>query len=115
MKLDNLYIKNIWESILLLEKYLKNVNLKDFIKNPMLIDAVSKRIEEIGENSQKISSKFKLKNKGVNWESLIKNRNFLAHVYGLTNIQRLYHEIKKELPKLKKEIIKIKKELDKNE
>ncbi len=109
MNPDKLYIENILKSVLLIEEYLKGVSFDKFKKNSMLIDAVSKRFEEIGENSLKVSLKLKLKHKEVRWINLSKNRNFL--VYGLVNVRRIYQEAAKEIPKLKIAIKKIKKEI----
>jgi len=66
MKRDLIYVDNILKSILLIEKYLSGVSLDDFRKNSLLVDAVSKRFEEIGENAAKISKETKLKNKEIN-------------------------------------------------
>lgn len=107
MKKDLVYLHNLLESITYLEKYLKDVSVKDFKKNQILIDAVSKRIENVGENTNKISDSLKKKYPNFNWELLIRNRNFLAHVYEAAKSERIYVEAKEVLPKLKKDLREI--------
>jgi uncharacterized protein with HEPN domain len=104
MKSNKLYLKNILDSILSIEDYVKGYTFKKFEKDQLRIDAVSKRIEEIGENIKKISVELKKKNKKISWEYWEEVRNFLVHVYGMLNKSRLWKIIKKDLPLLRKEI-----------
>lgn len=109
---DLLYIHNILESINLIESYIKEKSFKEFSESELIIDAVSKRLEEIGENAKKVSDRTKKKYKEVKWAEFIENRNFLTHVYQLVNKKRLWLIIKKDLIVLKRQIQKIKKELE---
>jgi len=112
MRSDLLYIHNILESINLIESYIKGKSFKEFTDSELIIDAISKRLEEIGENARKVSDKTKKKYKEVKWAEFIENRNFLTHVYQLVNKKRLWLIIKKDLSILKKQIQKIKTELE---
>lgn len=111
MKIDDkLYIENILESINLIEEYVKNISLNEFLKSRIRIDAVSKRLEEIGENASKISNSLTKEFSKTNWKKLKEMRNFLVHVYNRVKIERLYKEATEEIKKLKSEILNIKKE-----
>lgn len=111
---DLLYIENILQSILIVEEYTKNISFKEFKESQMRIDAVSKRLEEIGENAKKVSGNLKRKYGKVEWKNLREMRNFLVHVYGYVKAKRIYNEAIKKIPILKEHIKKIKEEL-KNE
>lgn len=103
---DLLYLENILESIKIIESYISKKSFGDFKKSKMMKDAVSKRLEEIGENCRRVSKETKEKNKEIEWEGFIENRNFLTHVYHLVNEKRLWVLLKDELPVLKKQIKK---------
>lgn len=111
MKKDLLYLHNIIESINIIERHLNKINLEKFSNSILLQDAVSKRLEEIGENIKKISNKIKSESPSVKWEEYVDTRNFLTHVYQMLNVKRLWKIVKEDLPILKKEIEKIIKEV----
>lgn len=111
MDKEELYLYNILESIKIIEKHMSKVSFSKFMDSTIIQDAVSKRLEEIGENARKISEKVRKKHKEVEWEEYISTRNFLTHVYQMLNVTRLWKIIKKDLPKLKKQINKIIKEI----
>jgi len=115
MKKDFLYVCNVIESIKLIERYTKNKKIIDLKKSLLLKDAVSKRLEEIGENMKYISPKTRKYFSGIDWKAFVEIRNFLTHVYQLVNVQRLWAIIKKDVPNLKKEMLKIKKSLERED
>jgi uncharacterized protein with HEPN domain len=54
MKINKIYLENIWSSIKLIEEYMSGKNFWSFKNSRLTIDAVSKRLEDIGENMKKI-------------------------------------------------------------
>jgi len=104
---DKLYLSNILESTRLINQYLKSKNACDLKDSVLLRDAVCKRIEEIGENIQKVSSKLKKLNPQIDWDAFVEARNFLTHVYQMINIQKLWGIAKRDIPKLETEVKKI--------
>lgn len=104
---DELYLANILSSINLIESYVKFKKLKDLAKSNLLKDAVSKQLEEVGENIKKVSSKLKKKYSEVEWEAFVETRNFLTHVYQLVNVKKLWMITKKDIPILKKQVEEI--------
>lgn len=107
----SLYIEDILDSINLIEGYLKNSNLTKFLRDKKLQDAISRRIEIIGEASKAIPQQIKNKYPAVPWKEFAGIRNFLVHVYFGINATRLWKMTQKDIPKLKKEFIKISQEL----
>lgn len=54
-----LFLADISESIGLIEKYLKNLDYKNFLNNKIIQDAVIRRFEIIGEATKNIPPKIK--------------------------------------------------------
>ena len=104
---DELYISNILSSIKLIEEYMKSRKISNLARSNILKDAVSKQLEEIGENIRKVSSKIKKKYNEVEWQAFVETRNFLTHVYQFVNVQKLWMIVKKDIPILKKQVEKI--------
>jgi len=113
MKKDSIiFLLHILDSILLIEKYIKNKNKKTFVKDSVRQDAVVRRLEVIGEAVKNLPSSFKKKYKDVPWQQASDMRNFLIHEYFGVNSEVVYKTIKSDLPKFKKQIKKILKEYE---
>ncbi len=111
MNKDLLYLENILESINLIDKYLHKENFARFASSSLLQDAISKRIEEIGENIKKISSSLKKKYPSIVWKDYVESRNFLTHVYQMASVRVLWNIVEKDLPILKAKIEEMVKEV----
>ncbi len=115
MKQDLLYLYNILKSVEIIEEHLKKIDLKKFSCSILIQDAISKRLEEIGENAKKISNSLKEKYPQAEFEEYTDIRNFLTHVYQMLNVNRLWKIIKQDLPELKKQIKRIIEEVKEDE
>lgn len=110
---DLLYLNNILDSIRILKGYVKDKQVSDIEHSVLLRDGISKRVEEIGENMNKISISTKKKFKEIRWQDFIDARNFLTHVYQLVNVNKLWNILIKEIPELEGQIKKVVREVQK--
>lgn len=78
---EDLYLKNILESIDKIEQYIDGVNEKSFLSENMRQDAVIRQLEIIGEASRLLSDEIKEANSGVPWRDISGMRNHLIHRY----------------------------------
>ena len=84
-------------------KYESN-NFEDFKKNKMLVDAVIRKLEIIGEASNNISDDFKSKYLHIPFREMRGIRNVLIHEYFGIDYNIVYKTAIEEIPKLKKQI-----------
>ncbi|MBI4680136.1 MAG: DUF86 domain-containing protein [Nitrospirae bacterium] len=77
------------------------------MKNELLMDAVVRNLEIIGEASSKLSVFFRKKHDGIEWRKIIGMRNRIIHAYDTVNFEIVWNVVKKDLPALKKELEKI--------
>ena len=96
-----LYLNDIKESIVQIEKYIQNISEDEFKKNKQIQDAVIRRLEIIGEASRNIPRSLKEKNKRVPWSDMAQFRDFIAHSYFDLSIITLLRTVKERLPKIK--------------
>ncbi|MGB5926880.1 MAG: HepT-like ribonuclease domain-containing protein [Cyclobacteriaceae bacterium] len=76
------YIEDVIEAIDKIIRYLDTVSgLKDFLQNEMVIDAVTRNYEIIGEAANQIPKPIKDKYLDVPWRQMYGLRNFAAHEY----------------------------------
>jgi uncharacterized protein with HEPN domain len=113
MKRDyGLYVEDILNAIQNIEEYSNGVIFEDFLKNRMLIDAIIRNFEVIGEAAKHIPVRFRNKYPDVPWKMAAGLRDKLIHEYFGVNAQVLWDTIKQDLPLLKPNIEKLLKEID---
>ena len=107
MRNDRIYLTHIREAIESIEEYLKDVSYDRFVSNKMIIDAVVRELEIIGEASNNLSDEFRKKYSGVLWRRMKDMRNFLIHEYFGVNTKVVWDTCKDDLPQLKSFMEKI--------
>lgn len=103
-------IKDILNSIDKIEIYIYNMTFTQFKKNEMVIDAVVRNFEIIGEASKSIPLTIRRSYTQVPWEQMNGMRNILIHEYFGIDVSTVWHTAKSHLPILKKQLLEI--ELD---
>jgi len=113
MKKDiNIFLEHTLESIYLIEEYIKDKSISEFLKLIQLQDSVIRRITIIGEAIKNIPDDFKETHPKIPWKPIIGMRDILIHQYFGIDLNLTWEVIEKDLPKLKKQIVSIKKGLE---
>lgn len=107
MKDDKTYLAHILEAIEKIESYLADVSFQQFADNEMMVDAIVRELEIIGEASNNLSDDFYVKHPDVSFRDATDMRNFLIHEYFAVNKKVVWETCKENLPKLKKLITQI--------
>ena len=108
MKRDyKLYLNDIRESINDIESYVGNISQEEFNKNKLLLDAVTRRLEIIGEASRNIPRALKENNKHEPWFDMSQFRDFIAHSYFEIGNLTIWKTIKDKIPIIKKAMLNI--------
>ncbi len=106
------YLRDILEAIDRIESYIRDLTLDDFSKNRIVIDAVIRNFEIIGEATRHIPENIKRKHPEVPWKTMVGMRDKLIHDYFGVVINVLWLTAKDDLTALKPKIEIILKELD---
>jgi uncharacterized protein with HEPN domain len=102
-----MYLEDILEAIKKIEKYTRNLNFEEFSSNEMIIDAVIRNFEVIGEASAKIPDHIKERYPHVEWKEAIGFRNILIHDYFGVDVEAVWDTIQKNLPGFRKNIMNV--------
>ncbi|MCB9771302.1 MAG: DUF86 domain-containing protein [Candidatus Omnitrophica bacterium] len=105
---EALYIKDIADAIAHIEQYTKGISFTKFSKTPMIIDAVVRNFEIIGEAAKNLSSKTKASVPEIPWEDITGMRNKIIHEYFGVDLEIIWKTIRESLPVFKKAIAKLK-------
>jgi uncharacterized protein with HEPN domain len=97
-------ILNACESI---ERYIKNKVFNDFDKDEMMQDAVIRKIEILGEASNRISEETKTRFPDLPWDKMKGMRNILIHMYDELDLNIIWDTVTKDIPPLKTRLSKL--------
>ena len=75
------FFEDIIGAISKIESYIANINYDTFCQRPMIVDAVVRNFEVIGEAANKIPAEIREKYPQVEWRQAINFRNILIHNY----------------------------------
>jgi uncharacterized protein with HEPN domain len=103
-KISTFYFEDILESIEKIRRYLGKVSFNEFLKNEMLIDAVIRNLEIIGEAAAHISPETRVKYPEIEWKKIVGLRNILIHDYSGIDIEILWDIIQNRLDLLEAKV-----------
>lgn len=113
MKRSNkLFIEDIIESIDKIEDYIKDMSYEEFIDEQMVIDAVIRNLEVIGEAAKNLSDDIKNKYKNIPWKRIIGLRNIVIHGYFGIDLSIIWEIVTKNLQDIKPNIENINEKID---
>ena len=99
-----LYVKDIVDSIKKIEQYTKGLTLEKFKKENLIIDAVIRNFEIIGEASKNIPEKIKAQYPGLPWKEMAGMRDKVIHEYFGVDFDIVWKTISTRLASLKKSL-----------
>jgi len=99
-----LLFEDILECTDRIEEYTRALDYSDFVKNSMVIDAVVRNIEIIGEASNRVPDDLQNKFDTIPWNQLRGIRNRIIHEYFGVDLNIIWHIVKNDIPPLKKQI-----------
>ncbi|HEY8687591.1 MAG TPA: DUF86 domain-containing protein [Chitinophagaceae bacterium] len=102
-----LLLSDLLESISKINLYTSSLDFNSFCENEMVIDAVIRNFEIIGEAAAKLPKAFTATYKYINWRSMKNFRNLLIHEYFGIDLRFVWGIIQNKLPELEKELNKI--------
>lgn len=99
-----LFLEDILDAIQKIEDYTKDFSFEMFRNNNMVVDAVIRNFEVIGEAANHIPKEIEKKYPNVEWKEAVGFRNVLIHDYFGIDVEAVWDTIKNNLPSLKKHI-----------
>ncbi len=104
----SLYLEDIVECIEKVEEYTKNMTYHEFNNNQLVIDAVLRNLEIIGEAVKNIPDEIRKQYPNIEWKKIAGLRDVLIHTYSKVELEIIWDIIQNNLLKLKKSVNKIK-------
>ncbi|MCD6081228.1 MAG: DUF86 domain-containing protein [Candidatus Omnitrophica bacterium] len=102
-----LYLKDILDAIAKIEEYTKDLSYEKFAEDNMVIDAVIRNFEIIGEASKNIPEEIKTSYPDIPWKEMAGMRDKVIHEYFGIDLDIVWKTIKARLSSLKESLLKI--------
>lgn len=94
---QELYLRDILESGLAIQQYVKGIQFVDFVADRMRVAATIREFEIIGEAVGKLSTDTKAQQPHLPWQDIKDFRNLLIHEYFGVDLQIIWNVIGEEL------------------
>lgn len=101
MRNSRAFIEEIVESISKIERYTEGLNFEKFQNNEMVIDAILRNLEVIGEAARRIPDEVRNKHKDIPWKRMIGLRNIVIHEYFGVDLSIIWKIATENLPQTK--------------
>jgi uncharacterized protein with HEPN domain len=106
-KISKVILEDIIEFCSKIERYTRGLKKDVFENKEMVIDAVLRNLELMGEASNRLSDDFKQKYSKIPWKKIIGLRNIVIHAYSNVDLDIIWDIITKSIPETKKAIQQI--------
>ncbi len=103
-----LYVEDINTAIEDIKSFTKDLTFGKFKRNKLVIDAVVRNLEVIGEAAKHIPKEVKNKHPEIAWRKIESMRNRIIHEYFNVDLEIVWDTIQKDLTILKEQIKNIK-------
>jgi len=102
-----LYLKDILEAISNIEEYVDSMDFEDFESKKMVVDAVLRNLEIIGEAATQIPEEMRAEHNEIPWRDIQDFRIVVAHKYWKVNLERVWDIIENKLDDLRENVERI--------
>jgi len=100
-----LFVEDILEAIDKIKRHIEGLTYETFVKNELVIDAVIRNLEIIGEASRNLPEDVRKKYPEIPWGRMIGLRNIIIHEYFGVDLAIIWEIITKNLPETKPKIV----------
>jgi uncharacterized protein with HEPN domain len=107
MRDHRLYLDDILEAAKRIEKYAAGVSLEKLRRDTLVLDAIVRNLEIIGEAVKNIPPDVKEKHPDVEWKKISGLRDILAHEYFGVDLEVILDIVRNKVPVLKVQISRI--------
>lgn len=96
-----LFLTDMLESIAKIERYTAGMDFARFVENDLIVDAVVRNLEIIGEAARQIPEEVRGRYPDIPWRRVVGLRNIVVHEYFAVDLEVVWSVVRENLPHLK--------------
>ncbi len=103
MRPDDADVGYVWDMLSSAREvvsFVKQVDFDAYIQNRILVRAVERSIQIIGEAANHVSAPFRAEHDDIPWQKISAQRHVLVHDYGEIDQSRIWNLVRNEIPEL---------------
>ena len=100
-------VRDMIESIGLIEDYVRGMTYEQFAKDRKTIDAVIRNLAIIGEAANNVPLEVRARLPDIPWDEMRRSRNIVVHVYFGVELPDVWRTVQEDLPPLKPQLSKL--------
>ena len=104
---DPAYLWDMLQAAREAEEMMADIDLRTFLGNRMLLRAIERSVEIVGEAARRVSESYMINHPEIPWRKIIGQRNILAHEYGQIDHAILYKTVIEDIPILIKMLVEL--------
>lgn len=104
-------LNDILEAIAKVERYTQGLSFEEFSKNDMVIDAVTRNLEIIGEVVKRVPQELRDKYKTIDWRRVAGFRGIAIHDYFAVDVEIVWTIATERLDELKQVVTQMLRDL----
>lgn len=104
---DSVYLNHIRDSISRVASYLDGIDEAEFLRTPLIQDAVMRQIQLIGEAANRLSAEFAAATETIPWKDITGMRHKLVHDYMGVDLEAEWETAVRDLPALQVELDRV--------
>lgn len=101
---DKLLLEDMVEAIAKIDRYTAELTYDQFIEEEMVIDAVARNLEIIGEAANRLSSELHENAPAIPWRQIVGFRNRVVHEYFGLDLAIVWTISRQNLPVLQRQL-----------
>ena len=101
---DKVRLQHIAYAISLVQEFMQDKDFAELFHNQLLLSAVERQVEIIGEAANHLSEEIKEKYTTIPWRKIIGFRNLISHEYFRVDVAILWDVITDKLPPLERTV-----------
>ncbi len=102
-----LYLEDMLQSMNRIEEYMGDLDFNKFKQNYMVVDAIIRNFEIIGEASKNIPADVQKKYPEIPWKKMYGLRNLISHEYFGIDYEMIWEIAKNNLPQNRVDLIEV--------
>ena len=111
MRPDLLYLSDLVAAAEAIERFLSDVEERQFLDDELLQSAVLQKLTIIGEAASRVSTSIRSEHPDIEWRTVVGLRNVVVHEYFALSRRSIWETASQDVPQLRRQVERLLRDL----